>query len=570
MHPAPAARRLPAWIATVALVLAGLVLYYLRLDDVAGLIGDDAWYAVLAKGIAEGSGPYVISSAGTQFLSQVYPPGFPALLSLVFLISPEYPGNVTLLKGVSIAAMIGAGLLTYRYAARDRGLSPSLAAMVAVVTVITPALVFLTTSTLMSEAVFLFVELAAVLLIERTARAYDDRTGRRPAVLAGGLAAVALLIRTAGLTIGLAAVFYFLWKRRWQSAALYAATAACLVMPWMIYARAHAPAHAELVDHGGLMSMAYTDQFWTKEAGTVTSRHVTARELPGRVERNAVNIAIRDMGGIFVPLLFRTPGESGLEVIGLGPPEDGQVPSMGSALGTKTISFGLTALAAIGFVVSLRRRMTVTEPMVVLALAMIILWPFWTFRFVLPLVPFLLCYFVAGVQALASAPARAGLRFSLAPDMAARIFLFVIVGLNVMDHTQYIAEAYGNPRGVSWKAHADDIDKVLQWIRQEGRLGGAIAADNPALVYLHTGRRTVAISSVDEKWARWQRMGVRYVVSLSDGALLSDRRATLRFKLKDQNVWAYELTGDSVGDLDDPQLRPGGREPHPVAERGMR
>lgn len=96
------------------------------MDDVAGLIGDDAWYVVLAKGIAEGSGPYVISSAGTQFLSQVYPPGFPAILSLVLLISPEYPANVPLLKGVSIVAMIGAGLLTYRWAVRYRGSSPAM------------------------------------------------------------------------------------------------------------------------------------------------------------------------------------------------------------------------------------------------------------------------------------------------------------------------------------------------------------------------------------------------------------------------------------------------------------
>jgi hypothetical protein len=188
--------------------------------------------------------------------------------------------------------------------------------------------------------------------------------------------------------------------------------------------------------------------------------------------------------------------------------------------------------------------MTVAEPMVVLALGMIILWPFWTFRFVLPLVPFLLCYFIAGVETLASMPARAGLRTPLAPERVVRIFLFVIVGLHVMDHTQYIAQAYGDPRGASWKAHADDIDQVFNWIQKDGTRDGAIAADNPALVYLRTGRRTIAISSTVDKWGRWERMGVRYVVSLSDGELLVDRRATLRFKLGDENIWAFELTGD--------------------------
>ena len=78
VHPAPATRRFTGPIVAATLILAGLALYILRVDDVAGLIGDDAWYVVLAKGIAQGAGPYVISSAGTQFLSQVYPPGFPA------------------------------------------------------------------------------------------------------------------------------------------------------------------------------------------------------------------------------------------------------------------------------------------------------------------------------------------------------------------------------------------------------------------------------------------------------------------------------------------------------------
>ena len=183
---------------------------------------------------------------------------------------------------------------------------------------------------------------------------------------------------------------------------------------------------------------------------------------------------------------------------------------MGSAVGTQVVSFALTLLAVAGFIATVRRGMTVAEPMVVLALAMVVLWPFWTFRFVLPLVPFLLCYFAAGVEALVRAPARAGRRISLAPEAAARIFLFVIAGLHLLDHTQYVAQAYGDRRGASWKAHADDIDTVLNWVRREGTQNGAIAADNPALVFLRTGRRTVAISSASgDKWNRWERMGVR-------------------------------------------------------------
>ena len=52
---------------------------------------------------------------------------------------------------------------------------------------------------------------------------------------------------------------------------------------------------------------------------------------------------------------------------------------MGGAAGTKIASFALSALAILGFVVACRRRLTVAEPLVVMALGIIVLWPFWTF-----------------------------------------------------------------------------------------------------------------------------------------------------------------------------------------------
>jgi hypothetical protein len=520
-----------------------LALYLLRLDHVAGIIGDDAWYVVLAKAIAEGSGPRLISAAGPQFVSTVYPPGFPAILSLIFLVSPQFPGNMLLLKGVSIAAMMGAGVLTFRYAVRYRELPRSVALTVAVATVLTPALVFLATSTLMSEPVFLFIQLAAVLMIERTARAADEQSARGLAVLAGVLAAVAFLTRTAGMTVGAAGLVYLARERRWRSAVMFAGAAAICVLPWLLYARAHAPTRNELVDHGGLMAIPYGDQFWTTEAGTITAPLATVDMLPGRVVDNVINISIRDIGGIFAPLLFRSPSESGLEVLGLGPPDKKKLltPSMGQALGTKIISLALTLVAALGFVAACRRRVTVAEPLVVLALGMIVLWPFWTFRFVLPLVPFLLVYFVLGVETIGVGLGRLHRSIAPAPYSMARIFLMVLIGLHVMDHAQYIALAYGDQYGGQWKSEAAGIYQVTDWIRAHPSPPGVVAADNPALVYLYTGRQTVAIDSYDDKWSRWQRMGVRYVVSLVHGLPLVDPRAELRFKLPDRNAWAYEL-----------------------------
>jgi hypothetical protein len=179
---------------------------------------------------------------------------------------------------------------------------------------------------------------------------------------------------------------------------------------------------------------------------------------------------------------------------------------------------------------------------------MIVLWPFWTFRFVLPLVPFLLIYMVLGAETVARLIGRVIPRLAPPSYSAARILLMVLIGLNLLDHVQYIAQAYGNPRGSMWKSEAVGIYEVIEWVRQHPDPPGAVAADNPALVYLRSGRRTVAIDSYDDKWARWRRMGVRYVVSLVHGTPLIDRRAELRFKIPDRNMWVYELLPDVQGD----------------------
>jgi hypothetical protein len=395
--------------------------------------------------------------------------------------------------------------------------------------------------------VFLFIQLLAVLLIERTGRASDwaadDRSAQGVAVLAGVIAAAAFLTRTAGMTVAAAGLFYLARERRWRSAAVFGGAAALCVVPWLLYARVHAPTRAELVDHGGLMAIPYSDQFWTTEAGTITAPLATADMLPGRVVDNVINVSVRDIGGIFVPLLFRSPSESGLEVLGLGPPDKEKLltPSMGMALGTQIVSVALTLLGVIGFVAACRRGVTVAEPLVVMTLGMIVLWPFWTFRFVLPLVPFLLIYLALGAETLVGWIGRLHRSMAPAPYSVVRIFLFVLIGLHVMDHAQYIALSYGDVHGGQWKSEAVGIHQVLNWIREHPAPPGAVAADNPALVYLYTGRQTVAIDSYDDKWSRWRRMGVRYVVSLVHGLPLVDPRAELRFKLPDRNVWAYEL-----------------------------
>ena len=76
--------------AGIAIGLAVLAIYILRLDHAAGLYVDDAWYIVLAKALWHGDGFRLISSAATPILP-AFPPGFAMILAPV--VGLTVPGH---------------------------------------------------------------------------------------------------------------------------------------------------------------------------------------------------------------------------------------------------------------------------------------------------------------------------------------------------------------------------------------------------------------------------------------------------------------------------------------------
>jgi hypothetical protein len=481
-------------IFAAAAMLVVPVIYVLRLNHAAGLMTDDAWYMVLAKSLADGTGYRLVSSAATP-IQPLYPPGSPAILSLVFRISPEFPQNLWLLKSVSIAAMFGVGLLTYVYLHRHRRLSKELAFLLALAVTITPAFVFLATSTVMSECCFTLCQLAALVMIHRSVKTSDEAAGGKMALLAGVLAGTAMLTRSAAIALIVAAVLWLLKQRLWRRAALFGTVVVLCVLPWMVYARTNAPTAAERTAHGGAVAYEYVDQLSMRWAGAPIFGRIAARELPERIQTNVVDIFGRGIGGILAPTIFRTGSESGEEVVSLVPRV-----GMGANAPAMAISFVLSTIALIGYTRTVREQLTVAELLVPITLAIIVLWPFWSFRFVLPVTPFLLLYFTRGVQMLA--------------PRAVRVVLLSLIGLNLYDHAGYIAQAR-TAGSIGWIEQARDVDALLDWINNGGLVDdGLLVTTNPGLVYMRTGRKSIASDHPLMEWGRWKRRGVRYVAVL--------------------------------------------------------
>ena len=487
-------------VATAAVICS---VYVLRLNSAVGLMVDDAAYMVLGKAIAEGQGYRLVSSPVAILPS--CPPGFPLLLSAVFWFAPEFPQNVWLLKSISIAAMLAVGVLTFVYLHRDRQINADLAALAALATALTPALVFLATSTVMSECVFTLSQLAAVVMIHRSG-ARAESVARLHVVFAAVLVAAAMLIRSAAIGLVIAGILWWAIERRWRSAALFTAVLVLCLLPWMLYARANRPTDVERAAHGGAIAYTYIDQLSMRWSSAPHFGRITIGELPARVQINTVDIAARGVGGVLAPVLLRGPEESGEELDSLGPSVELSPASMGSARATMFVSLVLCAVALIGYAGVLRERVTVAELLIPIAVGIIVIWPYRSFRFVLPLTPFLLLYFVRGLQLLA--------------PKAVRGVLLCVIGLHLFDHGSYLALARDSAgdRNVRWLSWHREVEEALDWIKTSplGHDGEAIASSNPPLVYLHTGRKSIPSDYMSFEWADWRRRGIRYVVLLFD------------------------------------------------------
>jgi hypothetical protein len=396
----------------------------------------------------------------------------------------------------------------------------------------------------MAESVFVFGQLLTIVVIEAAARTGDESGGHRRTIAGAVLAAATMLVRSTGLALIVAVTGYLVVKRRRKAAALFSAVTLLCLLPWMLYARAHEPTEAQRLEHGGSIASAYSNSMRMRVAGMASSGRTTLGDLPAQTWWNLVSVFGRDMGGVFVPAFLRGPDESGEEVVSLGP-SSGPLPgSMGGATATMVIAFVLSAFVLAGYVSAARERLTAAELLVPLSLALTVAVPFQTFRYVLPLTPFLFFYLIEGVRRATVWCGRATGAVPRDPWRLARIVTLCLIGFDVLDHAQYIFDARNAERAqaVDWIGDSKEIDEVLGWMKGHLPEGAAVVTTNPALVYLATGHKTLALDGYQDNWRRWKAGGARYVVALRPLALPESPAVfRLLYQSSRRKLWVIEI-----------------------------
>jgi len=182
------------------------VLYVIAwLAPAVGLFHDDAVYLVTAKSIA----------AGQPIPQSKFPPVFPAVLALFTLVSQQ----AFWLKLLPLLCSIGWLFLTYKLLLK-MGATKNGAFVLIFLTAASPMVIFLSTS-LLSETLFALLLTAGLLML------LEDR-----ALIAGALAGLATLTRSAGVPLIAACILTLVIRRRFRSAIIFTAVAMVMVAPW--------------------------------------------------------------------------------------------------------------------------------------------------------------------------------------------------------------------------------------------------------------------------------------------------------------------------------------------------
>ncbi len=431
-------------IAIAALVLAVAVLTVTPWP--VGAFEDDAIYTVLGKSLAEGQGYRLINLPGAPNATH-FPPGYPALIAVMWRIWPAFPDNLVLLKFANALLLGLAAAGTYVFAHRRLGFSRLASAITALGATLS-VVILLLSGMVLSEPLFLALLLPILLLTERAV----ERGHAGSAFVAGVLLAGLALVRTLGLFAIPAAMGILLWRRRYAAAAALATGAGLLIVPWQLWVAMHQHEVAPIIagkygSYTGWVAQGYVDggiQFLWRV-----------------VERNA-----RDL---FIVMSY------------LHAPVD--------VLWPRIISFmALVALLVFG-ARNLARRAPVTVAFMAIYFAVVMIWPFEPNRFLLGLWPVLALCVAMGVRGILQwQPAR-----PLAPARYAAVAL--CIGLAIGAGT-YNGRGYHNSWWVNvQRTGGERLKPIVEWVAHNTAMSDVIATDHDPAVYLYTGRRAVPTST---------------------------------------------------------------------------
>ena len=410
-----------------------------------GTYEDDAIYTLLAKALATGDGYRMINLPGSPHATH-YPPGYPFLLSLLWRISPEFPDNVVVFKFANAVLVAVASVGMYWFARTRLELGAAAAAVISIFGMAS-IMMLQFAGLVLSEPLFVALLFATFIVIERCV----DSGNVRLALLAGAMLGALTMVRTIGVVAIAGAVLVLLLRRRLAAAIAVVAASALFLVPWQLWVGAY----GNEVPHI-LMGKYGSYSTWLVEGyrngGVAFGRDVVIHNLAGM--GNTLSYA-------FMPLSIKW-----VRIVTL---------------------LALVPIVIAGLAV-MTRRSPVLSAFFVLYVALITIWPFDPWRFLVALWPSLVLVVAVAIHAAWHWRAK-GLARPMVRALALGAGFFLVAGHAAHNWRERRSFADLQRRsGLSAKP-------LVEWVAANTRPGDVLSTEHDVVVYLYTGRQGVPVST---------------------------------------------------------------------------
>ena len=458
----PSRPQIGLWVAVLALATAISLWNYQSIQ--IGVNGDDSEYAVLARSLVFSRSYGLINIAG-QAGSARYPFGYPLVLAPVAWL---WPDQLDALKIPSlIATLLNAALLFWGWRSFSKNLSYWWGLAVSSLYVLSP-LTIGQARVVMSEPVFTTFCLASIVLAERARE-------RRQGWLWFALMSLCLLLTVFTRTIGLVLVLV-IWgylfavrgRMAWKEIAGLAAGMAVL----LALVIALTP-----VQLSSVIPSVYASQFAAPSKFGQAPQEDT---IPGRVV-----LGVRDYVGQYVQQVVLPVGGGEREAALAGRIGLPALPALIGLVVALVVAFGLFQWAA-------RQGISVALMFAAAYLAVILLWPWRSTRFLYPVQPQLFLGFLLGMSTLlawALAVAR-GAKARSQPRRLAGLLGGLVLAMAALSVYKGVTLTLDD----SW-LHTGDLALRTAWLRSNSDGGAIVMSEEPQTDYLYGGRKTVPYAS---------------------------------------------------------------------------
>jgi 4-amino-4-deoxy-L-arabinose transferase-like glycosyltransferase len=428
-----------------------------------GQFHDDTLYFSSAKALAEGRGYIIPSLPGTPYQTK-YPILYPWLLSWVWRVDPEFPGNLR--WAYLQTALFGAGFVAGCFAlARSLGYQAIVALLIAAACALQPMTQLLSAAVL-SDIPFMAFAVWAMALSARWLDESDVSRRRRLFAAAAALLALAILTRTIGVGLALGIVAAAVMRRAWREGVLFALITGGVAAISMGWSQTHQLAPNVLA--GAAAGFRQTLLFYTGYAGFWRESVPDAGLLGAMILRNSA-VGVLEIGLMVFGELLR---------------------AWGAPLTLLPMALGAAILWSV-----FRRRGDGYQPVHFVFVSYCVIVALWNYPLAGRLLPMFLPLFFAGAYRLFADCGRATLHAArsgaLAERAAGAVGLIALAGLALSaaySHLWHGPRAFYEMRESRRQVLSDRL-AAYSWIAENTPPDARIVSYEDVLLYLHTGRQ---------------------------------------------------------------------------------